>query len=96
MKRKSGARYRLNRWREQQLWNGVRITYKDLIEEYVRLNQTSEPFAKVPHGRYINFVAAYHAANPEATRREVTAAWRKLKRLDIPKTYRAWSKWRKT
>ena len=40
LKRKSGARYRLNRWREEQLAQGVRVTYGDLVREYVRLNQT--------------------------------------------------------
>ena len=55
LKRKSGARYRLNRWREEQLLNGEKITYADLVEEYVRLNQLKEPFQQIPHGRYINF-----------------------------------------
>ena len=40
LKRKSGARYRLNRWREEQLAQGIRITYGDLVREYVQLNQT--------------------------------------------------------
>src|SRR5437588_8465755 len=53
LKRKSGARYRLNRWREGQLNQGVRITYRDLVREYVRLNQTNGPFAQVPHVRYV-------------------------------------------
>src|SRR5258708_8927891 len=30
-KRKSGVRYRLNRWREQQIDNGIKITYRDLV-----------------------------------------------------------------
>jgi len=52
LKRKPGARYRLNRWREEQLIKGVKLTYGDLVKEYVRLNQTEEPFAQIPHGRY--------------------------------------------
>ena len=43
--RKSGVRYRFNRWREEQLAKGVKLTYRDLVEEYVRLNQTTQPFA---------------------------------------------------
>src|SRR5439155_19523488 len=31
LKRKSGARYRLNRWREQQIDNGIKITYRALV-----------------------------------------------------------------
>src|SRR2546425_12376837 len=47
-KRKSGVRYRLNRWREEQIISGVKLTYRDLVKEYVRLNQTEEPFARIP------------------------------------------------
>src|SRR5215510_13525902 len=31
LRRKSGARYRLNRWREEMLTSGKRITYGDLV-----------------------------------------------------------------
>ena len=49
LKRKSGARYRLNRWREEQLVKGTKLTYRELVQEYVRLNQTKEPFQQIPH-----------------------------------------------
>ena len=90
LKRKSGVRYRLNRWREEQLTRGVKLTYKDLVTEYVRLNQTKEPFAQIPHGRYINFVSDFMAAEKGATRDQATRAWARLKTLDVPKTYRSW------
>jgi hypothetical protein len=90
MKRKSGVRYRLNRWREEQLTRGVKLTYKDLVREYVRLNHTKEPFAQIPHGRYINFVSDFMAAEKGATRDQATRAWARLKTLDVPKTYRSW------
>lgn len=90
MKRKSGVRYRLNRWREEQLASGVKLTYKDVVREYVRLNQMKEPFAQIPHGRYINFVSDFMAAEKGATRDRATRAWKELKALDLPKTYRAW------
>ena len=92
IKRKSGARYRLNRWREQQLINGAKLTYGDLVDEYVRLNQTEKPFAHVPHGRYINFVSDFLATEKGATREQAIKAWAKLKTLDVPKTFRAWAK----
>ena len=79
LQRKSGARYRLNRWREEQLVKGVKLTYGDLVEEYVRLNQTRGPFAHIPHGRYINFVSDFFAAEKGATREQATKAWEKLK-----------------
>lgn len=93
LKRKSGSRYRLNRWREEQIVKGVKLTYGALVKEYVRLNQTEAPFAHVPTGRYINFVADYLAARKGATREEAIRAWKTLKTLDIPKDYRSWVKY---
>ena len=92
LRRRSGARYRLNRWREEQLVKGVTLTYGDLVEEFVRLNQTTEPFAQIPHGRYINFVSDFLAAEKGATREQAMKAWEKLKALDVPKNYHSWAK----
>ena len=92
LKRKSGARYRLNRWREEQLTNGVKITYEDLVKQYIKLNQTDERFAHIPHGRYINFVADFLKAETNPTREQAIKAWKQLKQMDIPKNYRAWAK----
>lgn len=91
LKRRSGARYRLNRWRDTQLANGVPITYRDVVEEYVRLSQSDAPFAQIPHGRYINFIADFFAAEKNATREQAIQAWAELKKMDAPKTYRAWA-----
>jgi len=93
LKRKSGARYRLNRWREEQLVKGIKLTYGDLVEEYVRLNQTTKPFVHIPHGRYINFVADFLAAEKGATREQAIREWKKLKTLDVPKDYRSWARY---
>ena len=92
LKRKSGARYRLNRWREDRVTSGVKITYRDLVREYVRLSQTAGPFAHVPHGRYINFVSDFMAAEQGATREQAIRAWTTLKALDVPKDYRSWKR----
>lgn len=94
LKRKSGARYRLNRWREDRLASGVKITYRDLVKEYVRLSQTAGPFAHIPHGRYINFVSDFMAAEQSATREQAITAWTTLKTLDVPKDYQSWKKFR--
>ncbi len=94
LKRRSGARYRLNRWREEQLTAGVKITYRDLVNKYVELNQSEEPFAQVPSGRYINFLSDYLAAEKGATKEKAIKVWKKLKTLDIPKNYRAWKKYK--
>jgi len=93
LKRKSGVRYRFNRWREEQLVKGVKLTYGDLVKEYIRLNQTAEPFAQIPIGRYINFLSDFSAARKGATREQAIQAWEQLKTLDIPKNYRSWAKY---
>jgi len=92
LKRKSGARYRLNRWREEQLEKSVKITY-DLVRQYVKLNQLEGSFRQAPSGRYINFLSDFLARENNATREEAMSAWRQLKKLDIPKNYRAWKKY---
>ena len=93
LKRKSGVRYRLNRWREEQLVKGVKLTYGALVEEYVRLNQTTRPFVHIPHGRYVNFVADFLAAEKGSTREQAIREWKKLKTLDVPKDYRSWARY---
>jgi len=94
VREKSGVWYRLNRWREEQITNGNRPTYGDLVQQYVALNRM-ERFDKVPHGRYINFVAAFLAAEKTRTRSDAIAAWAELKTMDIPKDYASWVKARR-
>jgi len=93
LKRKSGARYRLNRWREEQIEKGIKITYGDLVVQYVKLNQLQGSFPQAASGRYINFIADFLAAEKNATRKEAMKAWEELKKLDIPKNYQAWKKY---
>ena len=94
LKRKSGARYRLNRWREEQIDKGVKITYEDLVKQYVKLNQLQGSFPQAPSGRYINFLSDFLAREKNATKKQAVKAWGQLKKLDIPKNYRAWKKHR--
>jgi hypothetical protein len=91
VREKSGVWYRLNRWREQQITSGRHPTYGDLVRHYIAVNRM-ERFEKVPHGRYINFVAAFLAAEKAVTRAEAIAAWTELKELDVPKDYASWVK----
>jgi hypothetical protein len=94
LKRKSGARYRLNRWREQQIDNGIKINYGDVVREYVRLNQVqgSFPQVQIPSGRYINFLSDFLAGEKNPTRAQALKAWEQLKKAEIPKNYREWKK----
>ncbi len=89
---KLGAMYRLNRWREQEIAAGNKITYRDLVIEYIRLNSLDEPFQKVPHGRYINFLADFLKNEKDATRARAIEEWHLLKKMDIPKDYASWKK----
>jgi hypothetical protein len=94
LKRKSGVRYRLNRWREERLVKGVKLTYGDLVKEYVRLNRTREDFAQIPIRCYVNFMSDFLAAEQSATREQAIRAWTTLKTLDVSKDYRSWKRFR--
>jgi SAP domain-containing new25 len=89
VREKSGVWYRLNRWREEQITAGEHPTYGDLVRQYIALNKVQQ-FERVPHGRYINFVADFLKANKSATRAEAIDAWNELKELDVPKDYVSW------
>lgn len=88
---KSGVWYRLNRWREQEMTKGKHPTYGDLVRQYIALNKL-ERFEKVPHDRYINFVAEFLTGEKGSTRTDAIAAWAELKTMDVPKNYASWVK----
>jgi hypothetical protein len=90
LKKRSGARYRLNRWREEQLTSGSAITYRDLVNKYIELNQGEEPFKQAPSGRYINFLSDFLKNEKGSTREQAIQAWEEVKRMYAPKTYDAW------
>ena len=89
--RKSGTRYLLNRWREEQMALGRPITYGDLVRQAIALNEAKQGPLRLEHGRYLNFVSDYLAANAGASRQQAVAAWHELKTMDVPKTYQAWA-----
>ena len=91
VREKSGVWYRLNRWREEAMTKGNRPTYGDLVRQYIALNKI-ERFDKIPHVRYINFLAEFLAAEKTATHAQAIAAWAEIKALDVPNTYAAWAK----
>jgi hypothetical protein len=91
VREKSGVWYRLNRWREEQIASGKHPTYGNLVRQYIALNKLDR-FERIPHGRYINFVADFLDADKTATRAAAIAAWKALKKLDVPKDYMSWVK----
>ena len=95
-RRRSGARYRLNRWRDAQLTRGAPITYRDLVIEYVRLNRPETTHRRPTSSRYyIYFLSDFMAANPGATMAAGIRAWKALKKMNAPKDYRAFSRKRR-
>ena len=94
-KRASGTRYLLNRWREAQIASGRGITYGDLVKQAIRLNKTKRGPLRMAHGRYINFISDFMAANRKASHADAVRAWKAIKAMDAPKTYEAWVKMRR-
>ena len=91
-KRRSGARYRLNRWRDAQLTRGAPITYRDLVKEFVRLNHPETTHWRAPVDRYVYFLSDFMEANPGATMAAAIRAWKTVKTMDSPKSYRAFAR----
>jgi len=89
-KRASGTRYPLNRWREEQIAAGRRITYRDLVRQAIALNASKRGPLRIEHGRYVNFISDYMANNRGASHDDGLRAWHEVKAMDAPKTYAAW------
>jgi hypothetical protein len=92
LKIKSGVWYRLNRWRDEQITGGKKITYGDLVNQFIHLNQTEEKFEKVAVRCYINFLSDFLANETGATKEQAIKVWGQLKKLDIPKDYESWKR----
>ena len=89
---KSGAKYWLNRWIENKLSDGEKITYNDVICEYIRLNKTEGKLPQIPSCKFNNFISDYLANEKNATREDALEAWKKLKDMKIKKDYITWKK----
>jgi hypothetical protein len=89
-KRASGTRYLLNRWREEQIAAGRRITYRDLTLQAIALNESKSGPLRIEHGRYMNFMSDYMADNNGAAHEDAVRAWHEVKAMDAPKTYASW------
>ncbi|EMB42494.1 hypothetical protein E4N99_07995 [Treponema denticola] len=92
LKPKSGAKYWLNRWIENKLSNGEKITYNDVVCEYIRLNKTEEKLPQIPSCKFNNFISDYLANEKNATRKDALEAWTMLKDMNVKKDYITWKK----
>lgn len=90
LKPKSGAKYALNRWIEAKLSNGEKITYNDVILEYIRLNKTEGKLPQIPSCKFNNFVSDYLENEKNATREAALKAWAELKAMNAKKDYITW------
>ncbi len=70
LKKKSGARYWLNRWREEQMDKGVKITYGDLVKKYVKLNRSDDSFPQIPSTKFNNFISDFLKGQKDSNREE--------------------------
>ena len=92
LKIKSGAKSWLNRWIENKLSHGEKITYNDVICEYIRLNKTEGKLPQIPSCKFNNFISDYLANEKNATRETALEAWTTLKDMKVKKDYITWKK----
>lgn len=93
-KKKSGSSYWLNRWREEQIENGNKITYGELVDQYILLNSSSHQNKQIPSTKMNNFIQDYLENEQNTNRNNALAEWEKLKELPIEKTYLAWKEYK--
>ena len=91
VREKSGVWYRLNRWREEQITSGKHPTYGDLVRQYIALNKLPR-FEKIPHGRYINFVAEFLAAGKRRRAQRQSLRGQRSRSSMSPRTMRLGSR----
>ncbi len=92
LKIKSGVWYRLNRWRDEQITKGQKITYGDLVKQFIKLNQTDK-FETIASTRFNNFISDFLENERGATRQTAMKEWEKLKTFDTEKTYHSWKQY---
>lgn len=87
---KSGSKYWLARWREDKIENGIKITYSDLINEYIRLNTLKGKLPQIPSCKFNNFISDFLNNETGKNRTDALNAWNELKDLKIKKDYVSW------
>jgi hypothetical protein len=93
LKIKSGSIYWLNRWREENIENGIKINYEDLINEFIKLNLTKGKLPQIPSTKMNNFIMDYLKNEIGSKRKNAMDEWIKLKELNIPKDYNSWKEY---
>lgn len=91
-KKHSGSMYWLNRWLDEKFQEEETITYKDVVEHYMKLNSKDHKNPRIPSTKFNNFISDYLKNEPNKSRKEAMKEWEKLKSLPIPKDYVSWKK----
>jgi hypothetical protein len=90
LKIKSGSIYWLNRWREDKIKDDIKITYEDLINEFIKINSSEGNLSQIPSTKMNNFISDYLKNEINSKRKDAMDEWIKLKELNIPKDYKSW------
>jgi hypothetical protein len=90
LKIKSGSIYWLNRWREDKIKNGIKITYENLIDEFIKINFSKGKLPQIPSTKMNNFITDYLQNEINSKRKDAMNEWIKLKEINIPKDYKSW------
>lgn len=87
---------RVNIFRNEQLAAGKKITYGDLIKAWLKEHeQRKDKSIKLPimqSCEYNQFTRDFYAAEPNAKRKTVIAAWKKIRSVAGKHTYANWKK----
>jgi hypothetical protein len=94
IKLKSGSKYWVNRWREKQINDGHKIKYKDLINEFYRLNMVEGKLPQIPSTKMNNFLMDYLNNEKGSKRKDAMKEWEILKNLEIKKDYKSWKEYK--
>lgn len=87
---------RVNIFRKAAIAKGEKITYGDLIKEWLKEHELRKNKSiKLPIMKsceYNQFTRDYYAENPHAPRKSVIAAWKQARILAGEHTYKHWAK----
>lgn len=87
---------RVNIFRKEQAVIGNKITYSDLIKAWLHeYEQRKDKAIKLPimaSCEYNQFTRDFYAAEPNAERKTVIAAWKKIRSVPGERTYAHWKK----
>jgi hypothetical protein len=92
LKIRSGVKYWLNRYIDKNL---NKIKYKDIVKEFIRLNNPKTKLPQIPSTKMNNFISDYLVGIKNSKRQEAMIEWRKLKKWKVPKNFTSYLEYKK-